>query len=619
MASLRNLLSGKVRSQSGCYTCRLRRKKCDENRPVCEGCKALEITCHFGEEKPEWMDGGAKQKAMAEAIKAQVKKQASQRRDRRYLEILEHETGMVSLEDKPDSSRKAASSSVISPAPHVVEIPPGSTSGSSSGPSPPQDTPWHSKLFGASPANASRKSGIQPSDNYDSGQDTHLTMVYLDFVIPYLFPHYHPPLLVGGRGWMLDVLLHSNRSIYYTAISLASYFFGVLLANGEPGHAACTDRMVHQLQRQMERALKELQKDITKINAKKPAFDIREGLVVMQSVLQMLIFEVSTASNDNWKMHLDAAVALFMQILPNPDGWTDNLHTLWTPKWPPPEMGIRRPWSTDQASIRFFAASLLLMDVMSSVATSSPPRLQAYMPAVVPSSATPKDTWTLMPQSAKPLRIEEFLGIYNCVVHLLADVASLDAYKKAQRKAGSLSVADLVARGQPISDRINLQVTTLEAEFASMPTPQKMVSLMQDPLVSLNPQAACAPNFVQHNLIWAYAVKIYFHVVLSGWQPSSPEIRSAVDNLTDLLHGLPAGKTMQTMAWPYCVGGCLAPAEYEDRYREMVRRLGPLQVFGTLREALSINEKVWASRGQLDESWDIAKCLNVLGYSVLLI
>lgn len=614
MASLRNLLSGKVRSQSGCYTCRLRRKKCDENRPICEGCKALEITCHFGEEKPEWMDGGAKQKAMAETIKAQVKKQASQRRDRKYLEMLEHETGMVSLDDKPATAK----SSVISPvvrAPHVVDIPLDSASGSS-GPSPPEDTPWHSQLFGPSPANASRKGGIQ-ADNYDSGQDTHLTMVYLDFVIPYLFPHYHPHLLVGGRGWMLDVLLHSNRSIFYTAISLASYFFGVLLANGEPGHAACTDRMQHQLQKQMERALKELQKDITEINAKKPAFHIREGLVVMQSVLQMLIFEVSTASNDNWKMHLDAAVALFMQILPNPDGWTENLHTLWTPKWPPPEMGIRRPWSTDQASIRFFAASLLHMDVMSSVATSSPPRLQAYLPAVVPS--TPQDAWTLMPQSAKPLRIEEFLGIYNCVLHLLADVATLDAYKKAQRKAGCLSVADLVARGQPISDRINLQLSTLEEQFAAMTTPQKMISLVQDPLISLNPQGACPPNFVLHNLIWAYTVKIYFHVVLSGWQPSSSEIRSAVDSLTDLLHGLPAGKTMQTMAFPYCVGGCLAPEEYEDRYREMVRRLGPLQVFGTLREALAINERVWANRGQLDESWDISKCLNVLGHSVLLV
>ncbi|CEJ89207.1 hypothetical protein VHEMI05064 [[Torrubiella] hemipterigena] len=617
MASLRNLLSGKVRSQSGCYTCRLRRKKCDENRPQCEACQVLEITCHFGDDKPEWMDGGAKQKAMAETIKAQVKKQASQRRDRKYIDMLEKGTKMVTLDDPSDKRPSVAKVNGISPGTQnghkTFELSPGSsTATGTTGPSP--EAPWHSQLFGASPGNASGKSGME--GDYDAGQDTHLIMVYLDFVFPYLFPHYRPPLLVGGRGWVLDVLLHGTRSIFYTAISLSSYFFGVMLANGESNHEECTNRMVHQLQRQMERGLKELQKDIMEINAKKPNFNIREGLKVMQSVLQMLIFEVSTNNNDNWRMHLDAAVALFMQILPDPHNWTENLHTLWTPRWPPPEMGIRRPWSTDQASIRFFGVNLLYLDVMASITMSTEPRLRSYQPCVIPS--TPPDRWSLDPQAAKPLRTEEFFGMYNWVLQLLGDIAALDAYKKQQRKDGSLSMGDLMARGQPISETITLNLDLLESQASGMDMITKNLSLIQDPLLSLNPLSACAPNFVIHNLIWVHAAKIYFNVVLSGWQPSNPEIRTSVDRLTQLLFDLPHGKTMQTLAWPFCVGGCLAPAEYEGQYREMVSRLGPLQVFGTIREALAINEMVWASRGQLDETWDIAKCLNVLGHSVLL-
>lgn len=50
-----------MRSFSGCWTCRLRRKKCDEQHPVCNGCVALNITCYYDLEKPEWMDGGPKQ------------------------------------------------------------------------------------------------------------------------------------------------------------------------------------------------------------------------------------------------------------------------------------------------------------------------------------------------------------------------------------------------------------------------------------------------------------------------------------------------------------------------------------------------------------------------------
>lgn len=40
----------------------------------------LLITCHYEKCKPEWMDGGAKQEAMAEQIKREVKAKAAHRR-----------------------------------------------------------------------------------------------------------------------------------------------------------------------------------------------------------------------------------------------------------------------------------------------------------------------------------------------------------------------------------------------------------------------------------------------------------------------------------------------------------------------------------------------------------
>lgn len=50
---------GAVRAKSGCYTCRIRRKKCDEertDRDTCKTCDRLRLEClGFGVKRPEWL------------------------------------------------------------------------------------------------------------------------------------------------------------------------------------------------------------------------------------------------------------------------------------------------------------------------------------------------------------------------------------------------------------------------------------------------------------------------------------------------------------------------------------------------------------------------------------
>ncbi|KAF4983909.1 hypothetical protein FZEAL_786 [Fusarium zealandicum] len=38
-----------IRSRTGCYTCRRRKKKCDEKKPICSGCKRNKLECHWPE------------------------------------------------------------------------------------------------------------------------------------------------------------------------------------------------------------------------------------------------------------------------------------------------------------------------------------------------------------------------------------------------------------------------------------------------------------------------------------------------------------------------------------------------------------------------------------------
>ncbi|KAI1310105.1 fungal-specific transcription factor domain-containing protein [Xylaria venustula] len=60
------------RSQTGCWTCKLRRKKCDENQPVCRTCECLRIPCEGYGPKPIWMDRGPLEKETAERVKIAV-------------------------------------------------------------------------------------------------------------------------------------------------------------------------------------------------------------------------------------------------------------------------------------------------------------------------------------------------------------------------------------------------------------------------------------------------------------------------------------------------------------------------------------------------------------------
>lgn len=66
-------MSGPLRTKQGCWTCRLRKKKCDEGRPYCSTCQTLSITCYGFGRKPDWMDNGEEERAVIDSFKQIVK------------------------------------------------------------------------------------------------------------------------------------------------------------------------------------------------------------------------------------------------------------------------------------------------------------------------------------------------------------------------------------------------------------------------------------------------------------------------------------------------------------------------------------------------------------------
>ena len=77
---------------------------------------------------------------------------------------------------------------------------------------------------------------------------------------------------------------------------------------------------------------------------------------------------------------------------------------------------------------------------------------------------------------------------------------------------------------------------------------------------------------------------------------------------------------LRTMVWPFCVAGCLAGAEMEDRFRAKGRSLQPRSIFGTVHKALEIMESVWLQRdGEGKMDCTLAQCFGSGGQLILLV
>lgn len=60
------------RSRTGCFTCRLRRKKCDEGKSSCRACKHLGLKCEY--KRPMWWSNNEQRRAQKEIIKNIIKR-----------------------------------------------------------------------------------------------------------------------------------------------------------------------------------------------------------------------------------------------------------------------------------------------------------------------------------------------------------------------------------------------------------------------------------------------------------------------------------------------------------------------------------------------------------------
>ena len=76
-----------TRSRKGCWICRLRKKKCTEDKPSCFNCRRLNLTCLYSDKKPDFIANPAKKSKKLDEIreKTKIAKRNAMRKERRNV------------------------------------------------------------------------------------------------------------------------------------------------------------------------------------------------------------------------------------------------------------------------------------------------------------------------------------------------------------------------------------------------------------------------------------------------------------------------------------------------------------------------------------------------------
>lgn len=171
----------------GCWTCRVRHKKCDITIPICKECSDRDVQCHGYGPKPAWMDGASEEKKEKSRIKTAINQHVRRVRTMRNR---------------------------IKPTPQV-DLETNSTNPVTN-----------------SPDGSSLSIGLSPQDTIFDPQAASLLMHYLDQVFTWQFPYFCSTSRLGNRGWLLYLLM-KRGPLYHAILSLSSLHQSAILGSEE--------------------------------------------------------------------------------------------------------------------------------------------------------------------------------------------------------------------------------------------------------------------------------------------------------------------------------------------------------------------------------------------------
>jgi hypothetical protein len=233
---------------------------------------------------------------------------------------------------------------------------------------------------------------------------------------------------------------------------------------------------------------------------------------------------------EDWQMHLQAAAALIPTIKAD-DMMLSVIHL--SPAY--------------KSAMYFFAGVIAWYDILSCVTTGLKPFSEC----------------SCLDTGLGYIQLDKLMGCENWAMLLIMDIAVLNEWKKNSQASGKLSMRQLVSRGVQIEKRLEDELeknTSTIGGFREHPMPSNANSMESD-----SEYISCVIT-----RIFACSALVYLHVVVSGPYPVLPEIRTSVSRTIAAFQMLPDQGVVRSLAWPFCIAGCMALPEQEDFFRNII-------------------------------------------------
>ncbi|KAJ7261731.1 fungal-specific transcription factor domain-containing protein [Mycena haematopus] len=625
-------------SKGGCWTCRLRRKKCDENREgnSCQTCIRLTIQClGWGPKRPEWM----RDKQAVEAYKADIKAQLTR------AGLIRGQPRSSLLSPMPGTHSRLHDGSIRRPYPHHRRSADESTgsllnfdAGIDYSSAYQQYAPRHSasnsafyhlpavsfsdpnvaspdfntSIFGPqqfdSPVSSNPGSTQIPPLDFDFAQ---LGNDGFDFAVRAPSPEQAFPLFAGHSS------LQENHCIYYFEhVRKVQYIFAgntvtnvtcsmiVLEPRGAVTNAVCALASLHYTRMRVAHGLEPPETNPEHSTAKyfhdEAYFQLHSAKQLRGSysesdaiaALHLIWFSQLSGGATDWQPVFAVACAWVAQqtdLLSN-----DN-----------PKLALQNLSVAGQLIVKL----TLWLDVFSSLTVMRPPKYLALYKRLFGDLAG----W----HQESEIRMDSLTGCSEAVLLGIAEVSELSHWKAAEKRKGSLSNRDLIRRGDEIEQRLR-KASSSPRQTGGDTTP------LHPTLMQAESDAVDATPFPTNETrqlvaqIFSETVLLYLHTVLSDSNPGVPEISNSVGTIVQLLGQLPPSEVDRALVFPICLAGCMTDdSNWRDFFKGRLQALD--ESLGNLMRTRLLMEAVWKKRDVSGSTVDWRETMRERGLNLLLV
>ncbi|KAJ3834979.1 fungal-specific transcription factor domain-containing protein [Lentinula raphanica] len=610
-----------VASKGGCWTCRLRRKKCDEQREgdSCRTCIRLTIEClGWGPKRPEWM----RDKQAVEAYKADIKAQLTR-------------AGLI--RGQPRSSMLQAQAAVgptrtRSLNTHRYSAPATATNSPSNSPSlglgldfgfsiKPYMDPHqirHDNLLPGVPG-ASNPHFLQlPAASFSEPHLNDLDLNTSYFHSPGTTPlpnlsldtsdydlssvangaqhqlnggfelNVHPPPELNFPMVSNQNTIQENHVMYYFENVRSAHFlfagntttnvvysFIVQEPRGAVSNAVCALASLHFARKRISEGL---QAPSLNSNSSTARYFFDEAYMQLANVrqlrghydecdviaaLHLVYFSQMSGGSMDWMPVLSIALDWLAQIgLPDKEDPKSVLSTM----SPAGQIAVK---------------GTMWMDIFSSLTLMHPPKYFMLYQRLLSHS-----TWSLDLNFSQTTQMEALTGCPDDAMLAIAEISTLGHWKSMERMKGTLNYRDLIHRGDEIEQRLRQRPNTPIFE--------------EDP--PLHPNLSITdvifPNEEVRKLlasIFRATALLYLHTILHDPNPGVSDISASVNGVVQLIGQLQPSHVDRVIVFPICLAACMTD---DPVHRDFLK--GRLKAqdesIGNLTKARLLIEAVWQKR-----------------------